>query len=53
MDKATNYSGTQSVVRVLRLLKLFNSDQTEWGLSELVDAAGLNKTTTFRMLTAL
>ncbi len=53
MDKSTNYSGTQSVVRVLRLLKLFNSDQAEWSLSELVDAAGLNKTTTFRMLTAL
>lgn len=48
-----SYAGTQSVVRAIRLLKIFNDDQTEWSLSELVDTAGLNKTTTFRILTAL
>jgi len=49
----TSYSGTQSVVRVLRLLKLFSGDKNEWSLNELVDAAELNKSTVFRMLTAL
>lgn len=49
----TSYSGTQSVVRALRLLKLFGGDKAEWSLNELVDAAGLNKSTVFRMLTAL
>ena len=49
----SSYTGTQSVVRVLRLLKLFNGEQREWTLNELVDASQLNKTTVFRMLTAL
>ena len=50
---STSYTGTQSVVRVLRLLKLFNGEQREWTLNELVEASQLNKTTVFRMLTAL
>lgn len=40
-------------MRALRLLKLFGGDKTEWSLNELVDAAELNKSTVFRMLTAL
>lgn len=49
----TSYSGTQSVVRAIRLLKLFGGSQAIWSLTEIVEAAGLNKTTVFRMLTAL
>ncbi|MEM7032403.1 MAG: IclR family transcriptional regulator [Chloroflexota bacterium] len=47
------YPGTQSVVRVIRLLKLFGGEQDEWTLPDLAAAAGLNKSTAFRMLTAL
>lgn len=52
-NSSESYAGTQAVVRAIRLLKIFNDDQTEWSLSELVDTAALNKTTTFRILTAL
>ncbi|MGB0389834.1 MAG: helix-turn-helix domain-containing protein, partial [Ardenticatenaceae bacterium] len=48
-----SYSGTQSVVRALRVLKLFDSDRAEWGLNDLLEVAGLNKTTLFRLLSAL
>jgi DNA-binding IclR family transcriptional regulator len=47
------YPGTQSVIRALSLLKLFTADQPEWTLSQLVKKLKLNKTTTFRLLTAL
>lgn len=53
MSQSQSYTGTQAAVRVLRLLKLFDSKQTVWSLPQLVEAGGLNKTTTFRMLTAL
>lgn len=48
-----SYPGTQSVVRAIRLLKLFGRERSEWTLSDLVETIGLNKTTVFRMLTAL
>lgn len=48
-----SYPGTQSVVRAIRLLKLFGGEQAEWTLADLVDTINLNKTTVFRMLTAL
>jgi DNA-binding IclR family transcriptional regulator len=41
------------VVRALRVLKLFDSKQAEWSLNELLEVAGLNKTTLFRLLSAL
>lgn len=53
MSQTNSYAGTQSVVRVLRLLKLFGGRQSLWSLQELVAASDLNKTTVFRMLTAL
>ena len=46
-------SGTQSVLRAIRLLKMFSDVQPEWNLSDLARAAELNKTTTYRLLTAL
>ncbi|MEK7310595.1 MAG: IclR family transcriptional regulator [Chloroflexota bacterium] len=47
------YPGTQAVMRAVALLKAFTDAQPELGLTELARAAGLNKTTAFRMLTAL
>ena len=47
------YAGTQAVIRAMTLLKVFTDEQPEWGLSELARAVNLNKTTTFRILTAL
>jgi DNA-binding IclR family transcriptional regulator len=47
------YPGTQAVLRAVALLKAFSDSQPELGLTELAKSAGLNKTTAFRMLTAL
>ncbi|HET6360976.1 MAG TPA: IclR family transcriptional regulator [Gemmatimonadota bacterium] len=47
------YAGTQSVQRAIALLKVFSDERPEWGLSELARAARLNKTTAYRLLTAL
>lgn len=45
--------GAQAVIRAIRLLKTFAERQREWSLKELVDSSGLNKTTVFRLLSAL
>jgi DNA-binding IclR family transcriptional regulator len=47
------YPGTQAVLRALALLKVFTADQPEWSLSQLVKKLKFNKTTTFRLLSAL
>lgn len=47
------YPGTQSVLRALSLLKAFDDDHPTWGLSELARELDLNKTTAFRLLSAL
>ena len=47
------YPGTQAVLRAVRLLKFFDDEHPEWGLGEIAEAAALNKTTTFRLLSAL
>ncbi|MFN2118701.1 MAG: IclR family transcriptional regulator [Candidatus Promineifilaceae bacterium] len=47
------YPGTQSVLRAVALLKCFNDDHPQWNLSELSRTLGLNKTTVFRLLSAL
>lgn len=53
MSKSKPYPGTQAVLRALLLLKTFTDDRPELGLTDLVTAVGLNKTTTYRLLTAL
>ncbi len=57
MTHSTNrpqpYPGTQSVLRAMSLLKAFDDERREWGLAELAERVGLNKTTAFRLLTAL
>jgi IclR family acetate operon transcriptional repressor len=50
---AKPYPGTQSVLRAISLLKAFRDERPEWGLTELAQEVGLNKTTTYRLLTAL
>ncbi len=52
MNKET-YPGTQSVQRAMSLLNAFTDSQPEWGLNNLAKAVGLNKTTTYRLLSAL
>jgi DNA-binding IclR family transcriptional regulator len=47
------YPGTQAVLRAVRLLKAFSPQRPERGLAELSQALGLNKTTAYRLLTAL
>lgn len=47
------YPGTQAVMRAIALLKAFTDDQPQLGLAELAKIVGLNKTTTYRLLTAL
>lgn len=53
MTRTEPYSGTQAVQRAVSLLKLFSDARPEWGLTEMAKAAGLNKTTVYRLLTAL
>jgi DNA-binding IclR family transcriptional regulator len=53
MARSTPYPGTQTVVRAVTLLKSFSDAHPEWGLTDLARAVGLNKTTTYRLLTAL
>jgi IclR family transcriptional regulator, KDG regulon repressor len=53
MATATPYPGTQAVLRAIALLKSFTDDEPELGLSELARRVSLNKTTTYRLLTAL
>lgn len=47
------YPGTQAILRAISLLKVFTDERPEWGLAELARAAGLNKSTVYRLLTAL
>ena len=47
------YTGTQAVLRAISLLKVFTDERSAWSLPELVKHLGLNKTTIFRLLTAL
>jgi IclR family transcriptional regulator, acetate operon repressor len=47
------YAGTQAVLRAVALLKAFSDSRPELSLSDLARQVGLNKTTAYRMLTAL
>lgn len=53
MTTITPYPGTQSVVRAISVLKAFTDEHPEWSLTPLARELGLNKATTFRLLTAL
>ena len=47
------YPGTQAVLPAIALLKPFTDEHPQLGLAELARTVGLNKTTTYRLLTAL
>lgn len=47
------YPGTQAVQRAVAVLKAFTDAQPELGLTLLAHAVGLNKATTYRLVTAL
>jgi DNA-binding IclR family transcriptional regulator len=49
----TPYAGTQAVRRAVLLLKAFPAAQPERSLTELAQTVGLNRTTAYRLLTAL
>lgn len=51
--KRPSYPGTQAVRRAVALLKAFPAERPARGLAELARAVGLNKTTAFRLLSAL
>src|SRR5215813_11765133 len=51
--KPKAYNGTQAVQRAMRLLKAFSQGGPELRLTDLARSVELNKTTTFRLLTAL
>ena len=51
--KQRAYPGTQAVQRAVRVLKAVSGARPERGLTELARAVGLNKTTAYRLLTAL
>lgn len=46
-------AGTQSVLRALDMLDAFSDDRPAWTVTDLAEATGLNRTTTYRLLTAL
>jgi DNA-binding IclR family transcriptional regulator len=47
------YAGTQAVLRAMAILKAFTDGRGEWSATELARSLGLNKTTVFRILSAL
>jgi DNA-binding IclR family transcriptional regulator len=53
MNSRPAYPGTQAVRRAVRLLKALGADAREKALADLVRTVGLNKTTAYRLLTAL
>lgn len=53
MRRSKAYPGTQSVQRALSLLRIFTDSQPSWTLRDLAKRTKLNKTTLFRLLTAL
>ena len=52
-SKTKPYRGTQSVMRAFKILQTFSDQQPEWRLTELAEEVDLNRTTTYRLLTAL
>lgn len=53
MTSTKPYPGTQAVLRAFSILKVFSDERPSWGLTDLANEVALNKTTTYRLLTAL
>ncbi|MCZ2114439.1 MAG: IclR family transcriptional regulator [Anaerolineae bacterium] len=46
-------AGTQSIQRAVAMLEAFTDERPSWNVSDLAEAVGLNRTTAYRLLTAL
>lgn len=46
-------AGTQSIQRAVTMLEAFTDECPSWNVSDLAEAVGLNRTTAYRLLTAL
>lgn len=46
-------AGTQSIRRATAMLEAFSDERPTWAIGELAEAVGLNRTTAYRLLTAL
>ncbi len=53
MTRSRALAGTQSVLRAIRLLKMFTDAHPEWRLKDLARAAEMNKATAYRLLSAM
>ena len=54
MSAATEpMAGTQSVRRAVTMLEAFTDERPSWSAGDLAEAVGLNRTTVYRLLTAL
>jgi len=51
--KRKPYRGTQAVMRAIKILSAFTDEQPEWSLADLSKDVDLNRTTLYRMMTAL
>lgn len=46
-------AGTQTIRRAVAMLEAFTDERPSWNVSELAERVGLNRTTTYRLLSAL
>ena len=46
-------AGTQTIRRAVAMLEAFTDERSSWSVSELAEHVGLNRTTTYRLLSAL
>jgi IclR family transcriptional regulator, acetate operon repressor len=46
-------AGTQSILRAVAMLEAFSDTRPAWSVADLADVVGLNRTTAYRLLTAL
>lgn len=46
-------AGTQSIQRAVAMLEAFTDERPAWSVSDLAEQVGLNRTTAYRLLTAL
>lgn len=54
MNTATEpMAGTQSIRRAVTMLEAFTDERPSWNVSDLAEQVGLNRTTAYRLLTAL
>lgn len=53
MTRNEPMAGTQTILRALAMLDAFTDEHPAWTVTDLSESVGLNRTTTYRLLTAL